>query len=70
MTSKIQDALEEANEWMDIEGVEGTGQGQKDDKDCIIVFVSRPQSEFSAQIPKEFKGFLVVFQESGQIDIQ
>lgn len=70
MTSKILEALDEANGWMDFEGVEGIGQGQKDDKDCIIVFVSRPPSELSTQIPKEFKGFPVVFQESGQIDIQ
>lgn len=70
MTSKILEALDEANGWMDFEGVEGIGQGQKDDKDCIIVFVSRQPSELSTQIPKEFKGFPVVFQESGQIDIQ
>jgi len=70
MTSKILEALDEANGWMDFEGVEGIGQGQKDDKDCIIVFVSLPASELSAKIPKLFKGFPVVFQESGQIDIQ
>ena len=44
MTSKILEALDEANGWMDFEGVEGIGQGQKDDKDCIIVFVSRQPS--------------------------
>lgn len=70
MTSKILEALDEANGWMDYKGVEGIGQGQKDDKDCIIVFISSPSSELSAKIPNEFKGFPVVFQESGQIDIQ
>ena len=70
MTSKILEALDEANGWMDYEGVEGLGQGQKDGSDCIIVFVSRPPPELSGQIPNEFKGFPVVIQESGQIDIQ
>jgi hypothetical protein len=70
MTLKILEALDEANGWMDFEGVEGIGQGQKDGKDCIIVFVSLTPSELSAKIPKKFKGFPVIFQESGQFDIQ
>ncbi len=70
MTSNILIALDEANQWMDYEGVEGVGQGLKDDKDCIIVFVSRPPSEFSAKIPKSLEGFPVVIQESGQFDIE
>jgi hypothetical protein len=70
MTSKILEALDEANGWIDYEGVEGIGQGQENDKDCIIVFVSCPPAELSAKIPKEVKGFPVVFRESGQINIQ
>jgi hypothetical protein len=70
MTSKILEALDDASRWMDIDGVEGVGQGEKDARECIIVYVSRPSSEFASQIPKEFKGFPVIIQESGQFDIQ
>lgn len=70
MASKILEILDEASDWMKIDGVEGVGQGEKDAKECIIVYVSRPPTEFVLQIPKEFKGFPVVIQESGQFDIQ
>ena len=70
MASKILEALDDASEWMKYDGVEGVGQGEKDGKECIIVFVSRPLSELSDQIPKDFRGFPVVIEESGQIDVQ
>lgn len=70
MASKILKALDDASGWLDYEGVEGIGQGKKDDKDCINVYISRPTSELSTKIPKKFKGFQVVYQESGHIDIQ
>jgi hypothetical protein len=71
MTSKILEALDQANGWIDeFEGIEGIGQGLKDGKDCIKVFVSRPLSEFADKIPKEVKGFAVVIEESGQFGIQ
>jgi len=73
MISNIQDALGEANRWLDSEsviGVEGVGQGLKDGKDCIVVFVSRPPSEISGEIPNEFQGIPVVIEESGKFGIQ
>ena len=71
MTSTILEALDQANGWLDeFEGIEGIGQGLKDGQDCIKVFVSRPSSEFTDKIPKAVKGFAVVVEESGQIDIQ
>lgn len=70
MTSTILEALDEASDWMAYNGIEGVGQGKKDDQDCILVFTSCPPSELTTPIPKEFKGYPVVFQESGQIDIQ
>ena len=71
MTSTIQEALDQANGWIDeFEGIEIIGQGLKDGNACIMVFVSRPLSEFTDKIPKEVKGFAVVVEESGQIDIQ
>jgi hypothetical protein len=70
MAPNILEVLDEASDWMAYEGAEGVGQGQKDDNDRIVVFVSCPPLKLSAQIPSEFKGYPVVFQESGQIDVQ
>ena len=69
MTSEIEKAIEEAIKWMDYEGVEGIGQGRKDDKDCIIVLISHPDLKLYSKMPREFNGFPVVFQKSGQIDV-
>lgn len=70
MTSTILEALDEASDWMAYDGIEGVGQGKKDDQDCIVVFTSCPPSELTTPIPEELKGYPVVLQESGQIDIQ
>ena len=70
MTSKIQEALDEANAWMNYDGVEGIGQGEKNGKECIVVFVSRASSELAHLIPETLKGLPIVFEESGEIDIQ
>ena len=70
MTSNIQDALDQAYQWTDFEGVEIVGQGKEDGKDCIVVYVSRPSTDFADRIPKKFKGFPVIFRESDQINIQ
>ena len=65
MNSEILNAVDEASRWMQYDGVEGVGQGEKDGKACITVFVSCPPSELAAKIPDTFEGFPVVFEESG-----
>ena len=70
MGLKLQEAINEASEWMEFDGVEGVGQGEKDGKDCIIVLASCPPSELSGIIPITFKGFSVVIEESGIISTQ
>ncbi len=70
MGLKLEEALDEASEWIEFNGVEGLGQGEKDGKDCIIVLVSCPPSELSNIIPITFKGFPVVIDESGIISTQ
>lgn len=36
---KIEKILKEITHWMDVEGVEGIGQGIINNKDCIMVFI-------------------------------
>ncbi|MBE9541092.1 MAG: hypothetical protein IMF01_02140 [Proteobacteria bacterium] len=59
--SEIQD------QWMDIDGVEGIGQGKTNDKDCIVVFVSLKTPEIKKSIPSTFKEFAVKIIESGAL---
>jgi hypothetical protein len=70
MGLELQKAINEASEWIEFDGVEGVGQGEKEGKDCIIVLVSCPPSELLNIIPTTFKGFPVVIKESGIISTQ
>ena len=70
MGLKLQEAINEASKWIEFDGVEGVGQGEKDGKDCIKVFASFPSSELSGIIPKIFKGFPVIIEEIGSISIE
>ncbi len=66
----IQDVLKEITHWMDIEGVEGIGQGRIDGKDCIMVFISAKMQEIEKAIPAEYKGYPVKIEVSGIISAQ
>lgn len=70
MKHKIEEAIDEASRWMEFDGVEGVAQGEKDGKEYVMVLASRPPSELSALIPKNFKGFPVIIEESGVISAE
>ena len=70
MGISILEAIDEASKWMEIDGVEGVAQGQKDGKDCIVVLISRNPSELSDVLPSTFKGFPVILEESGSISVE
>jgi hypothetical protein len=70
MGLKIIDAINEASGWIEFDGVEGVGQGEKDGKACIIVLASCSPAELSGIIPETFKGVPVVIEESDAISIQ
>ena len=70
MPETILQAIDEASEWLDIQGVEGVGQGDLDGKECLVVHVSVAPTELSGMIPATFKGFPVVMEESGIISAQ
>lgn len=72
MASNFQKVLEEVQqEWMDLNGVEAVGQGTKDGKDCIEVFISEKSPGIERTIPSDYKSVPVVIRDSGgAIDIQ
>ena len=70
MSSEILDAIDKASRWVQYDGVEGVGQGQKDGQTCITVFVFFPPSELAGKIPHTFQDFPVVFDESGVLSAQ
>jgi hypothetical protein len=68
-TSIINEASEE---WMKWDGVEAVGQGKtKDDKDCIVVFVSGDSVQIKKKLPARYKGYRVEVRNiGGKIDAQ
>jgi hypothetical protein len=71
MQINIFKAIEAATlEWIKIEGIEGLGQGEIKGKECILVFVSISPTKLKNIIPRTFKGFPVVIEESGIISPQ
>ncbi len=68
MGSTIEDVIFNIrDEWLNINGIVGVGQGKEDDKDCILVFVSMKTREIEKAIPSEFKGYPVKIIDSGII---
>lgn len=70
MKQDILRVIDEASDWLDIDGVEGVAPGREEGKDCIVVGYSRPPSEFAGQIPTIFQGYPVVFEDWGAISAQ
>jgi hypothetical protein len=54
-------------EWMKIPGVIGTGEGQKDGKPAILIFVERRSEEIEKKLPKVIGSYPVVIEETGKV---
>ena len=66
MATNFKIVLEEAQlEWMDLEGVQAVGEGRKNVKPCIEVFVSETNAEIDRTIPAVYKSVPVTIRESG-----
>lgn len=66
MATNFYKILEEAQqEWMDLEGVQAVGEGQKKGKPCIDVYVSETSDEIERIIPSVYKSVPVNIRESG-----
>jgi len=70
MESDVLKAIDKANAWLDIDGVEGVGQGSKDGAVCIVVGCSCSPAELEEQIPASFMGYAVVFENWGIVSAQ
>jgi len=69
-TKSFGQALAEADQWMNLKGVVGIGQGKADEKDCILVFVAVKTPEIAKAIPLEYGGHPVRIEEVGIIDAE
>jgi hypothetical protein len=68
MPKTIQEVQEKyTDSMMSIPGVEGIGIGEKNKKECIIIFVSKTIKEMKKKLPKELDGFPVKIQNTGKI---
>ncbi len=71
MNQELLQAIDEASEkWMNIDGVEGVADGEREGKLCIVVFTSVDPSELAGRLPTTFKGFSVVFEQTGEISAE
>lgn len=52
---------------MDIPGVTGTGEGRRDGRPVIVIFVARRSVELARRLPAELEGYPVEMRESGEV---
>ena len=55
------------DEWMKIEGVQGTGQTEKNGKPALMILVDTLTPALSAKLPKVVEGYPVVIHQSGTV---
>ena len=66
MAANFKKILEEAQqEWIDLKGVQAVGEGKKNGKPCIDVYVSETSAEIERTIPTVYKSVPVNIRESG-----
>jgi hypothetical protein len=56
---------EHTDEWMAIDGVEGTAIGLYEGKPCIKIFISTKSQEIRDKIPSTVEGYPVIIEETG-----
>ena len=61
--TEIEEALNEAQAWLDEDGVEGIGQGEQNGTPVIDVWVSNPEA--ASRVPRSLRGVRVRVRESG-----
>ena len=53
--------------WMQMEGVIGTGEGEKNGKPCVLILVKKKTPGLMKQLPKSVEGYPVVLKEVGAV---
>ena len=59
---------EHTDEWMAVDGVEGTGIGLFKGKPCIKILTSSGTDQIRAQIPSEVEGYPLIVEETGEFN--
>ena len=67
MTDDILPIIDEASDWLDIDGVEGVAPGERNGAPCIVVGISLPAEVVQNQLPTSFHGYPVVLEDWGII---
>jgi len=65
MAADIEDVVRRASAWMDIDGVELVGQGEREGRPVVTVAVSNDRA--AAQIPPTFDGYPVLIEHTDPI---
>ena len=53
--------------WMAFPGVSGTGQGEKDGRPVVVIYVVRSTPELVERLPRSIEGYTVEVRETGVI---
>jgi len=67
MTDDILPIIDEASDWLDIDGVEGVAPGERNGAPCIVVGISLPFEVVQNKLPTSFHGYPVVLEDWGII---
>lgn len=53
---------------MELAGVVGVGEGVKNGRPCIKVYVARKSKALTQRLPQQIEGFPVVIEQSGEFE--
>jgi hypothetical protein len=59
---------DKTDEWMAIDGVEGTAIGLSEGKHCITIFTCLKPSQLRDKIPSSVEGYPVIIEQTGKFD--
>jgi len=65
--TQIEKALTAAQALLDIEGVVGVGQGERESGACVVVFVAARTPRLAVAIPKQILGVPVDVRDTGPL---
>lgn len=67
---KIEEAIKNADSWLDFPGVVGVAQSREKGQDVIVVLISVNTDSVKNKIPETFHNFTVIVKEVGEINAQ
>ena len=67
MVSVSEVLSQHTTEWMSVPGVTGTGEGEKDGKPAVMIFVDHKTKALEQKLPKQISGYPVLIEETGHV---